>query len=76
MLDGLPADPYVYFVHSYACRRTTPPTCWPRAEYGVPFHAAVRRGNVIGMQFHPEKSGKVGERLLYNFLCLAEGEGR
>lgn len=76
MLDGLPADPYVYFVHSYACRADNPADVLAAVEYGVPFHAAVRRGNVIGMQFHPEKSGRVGERLLYNFLCLAEGEGR
>ena len=43
------------------------------AEYGVPFHAAVQRGNVIGMQFHPEKSGAVGSRILQNFVTLVEG---
>lgn len=70
LLAGLPAEPYVYFVHSYACRADNPADVLAVTEYGVPFHAAVRRGNLVGMQFHPEKSGRVGEQLLRNFLKL------
>lgn len=73
LLDGLPAEPYVYFVHSYACRADNPADVLAVTEYGVPFHAAVRRDNLIGMQFHPEKSGRVGEKLLYNFLQMCRG---
>ena len=73
LLEGLPAEPYVYFVHSYACRADNPADVLAVTEYGVPFHAAVRRGNLVGMQFHPEKSGRVGEQLLRNFLKLCRG---
>lgn len=57
---------YVYFVHSYAaegCEDSLIAT----AEYGVPLTAAVARGNVYGCQFHPEKSGPVGLRILQAF---------
>lgn len=72
MLDGLPEEPYVYFVHSYACAADNPGDVLAKTVYGAPFDAAVRRGNILGMQFHPEKSGRVGERLLRNFLRLTE----
>ena len=76
LVQGLPGEPYVYFVHSYACRAARGEDVLATAEYGVPFHAAVQRGNIIGMQFHPEKSGRVGERILRNFANMAgEGEG-
>ena len=73
MFDGLPPDPYVYFVHSFACFPDDPADVLASAEYGVEFAAAVCRGNVMGMQFHPEKSGEVGKRLLQNFAKWAEG---
>lgn len=76
LLAGLPETPYVYFVHSYACFADNPADVLASAEYGVPFHAAVQRGNVIGMQFHPEKSGAVGSRILQNFVDLVEGGDR
>ena len=72
LLDGLPADPYVYFVHSYACAADKPEDVLACARYGIDFHAAVQRGNVAGMQFHPEKSGPVGERMLMNFIRWTE----
>lgn len=76
LMQGLPDEPYVYFVHSFACRAAQEADVLATAEYGVNFHAAVQRDNVIGMQYHPEKSGRVGERMLRNFAALAGEEGR
>ena len=73
LMDGLPTEPYVYFVHSYACQAAQASDVLAAAEYGVEFHAAVQRGNVMGLQFHPEKSGAVGQRILQNFLRMTKG---
>lgn len=73
---GLPAQPYVYFVHSYACHAARREDVLASCTYSETFDAAVHRGNIVGMQFHPEKSGAVGETLLLNFVNMAErGEG-
>ncbi|HET7489189.1 MAG TPA: imidazole glycerol phosphate synthase subunit HisH [Acidimicrobiales bacterium] len=65
LLDGLGPDPWVYFVHSYAPTITDDvvATC----DYGGPVVAAVERGPLWATQFHPEKSGPVGARVLANF---------
>lgn len=76
LLQGLPAEPYVYFVHSYACFADDPTDVLTTTEYGVRFCSAVQRGNIFGTQFHPEKSGKVGEQILKNFLNVVEKGGR
>lgn len=57
-----------YFVHSLYTDASDPADIAMIAEYGVSFPAAVRRKNVWGMQFHPEKSGDAGLRLLRNFI--------
>jgi imidazole glycerol-phosphate synthase subunit HisH len=71
LLAGLPDPAWVYFVHSYAPADTghTIATC----EYGGRVVAAVQRGNVVATQFHPEKSGANGLRVLENFVdaCAA-----
>lgn len=67
LFDGLEERPYVYFVHSYAIRPTEPVTL-AEADYGGPFAAAVGRDNLVGTQFHPEKSQENGLRMLANFL--------
>ncbi|MDD6352317.1 MAG: imidazole glycerol phosphate synthase subunit HisH, partial [Lachnospiraceae bacterium] len=59
----------VYFVHSYAafdCEKDL----IAQAEYGCPLTAAVQHGNVCGTQFHPEKSGPIGLKILKNFCSL------
>ena len=64
---------HVYFVHSYAavgCEEST----IARTEYGAPVTAAVAKGNVLGCQFHPEKSGEVGLRILRAFCECGEGD--
>ena len=68
LLREIPAGSYVYFTHSYwapLCRDTVA-TC----EYEVPFTAAAERANLFGVQFHPEKSGDVGMKILENFCAL------
>ncbi|MGI8685930.1 MAG: imidazole glycerol phosphate synthase subunit HisH [Acidimicrobiales bacterium] len=65
LLDGLGVQPWVYFVHSFAPEHTDDvvATC----DYGGPVVAAVERGPLWATQFHPEKSGPVGARVLANF---------
>jgi len=76
LLEGLPTEPWVYFVHSFAPELTddTVATC----DYGGDLVAASERGGVWGTQFHPEKSGAVGLDVLGNFLeaCGAGVERR
>ena len=71
LFDELPDQPYAYFVHSYACQAAEQQDVLAVTEYCVPFHSAVQRGNIIGFQFHPEKSGKVGQQMLRNFAIMA-----
>jgi glutamine amidotransferase len=66
LLAGVAAGAQAYFVHSYAAPVTD--DCLASCDHGQPFAAMVRRGNVAGAQFHPERSGAVGARLLQNFL--------
>ncbi len=67
----------LYFVHSFRAVGTEANRPWILAEtlYGEPFISAVERGNVAACQFHPEKSGKAGLRLLANFLARRQAEG-
>ena len=69
LFEGIEQQPYVYFVHSYAgvdCDAFVS----ARTEYGAELTAAVERGNVYGTQFHPEKSGEVGLKILKAFCEL------
>jgi glutamine amidotransferase len=68
LLDGLRQDDYAYFVHSYAL--PVGAATIASSEYGHSFSACVQWRNFFGTQFHPERSAKVGARLLQNFLCL------
>ncbi len=70
LFEGIPEGAYTYFVHSYFA-----PLCeWTIAttEYILPFSAALHRDNFYAVQFHPEKSGQIGERILANFLNLSD----
>lgn len=68
LLDGVRSGDYVYFVHSFAC--PVGGAAIATADYGRPFAAVVAKGNVLGCQFHPERSGAVGARILQNFMAL------
>ena len=68
LFDGIEPESYVYYVHSFApdvCRHTIATT-----RYGTAFSAALQNSNFFGTQFHPEKSGAVGARIIENFLRL------
>jgi imidazole glycerol-phosphate synthase subunit HisH len=64
---------YVYFVHSYAPEGVPDELCLARCTHGRVFPAIAGRGRVLGTQFHPERSGEAGLRLLSNFLEMAHG---
>ncbi len=68
LFDGVREGEYVYFVHSYY----VPVNVYTAAvtDYINPFSAALHKDNYYATQFHPEKSGSVGERILQNFLSL------
>ena len=71
LLRGIPAGSdgwHAYFVHSYGLMNAGPSELVAETEYGGPFTAIVAKGNVAGTQFHPEKSQKLGLRLVANFL--------
>jgi glutamine amidotransferase len=70
LLENLPDNPYAYFVHSYYCVPEDETDILITVDYGIPFTAAVERGSVYGVQFHPEKSQQVGLQILSNFLTL------
>lgn len=73
--EGLPAHPYVYFVHSYHKSPVDSPDVIATADYGQPVPAICGRDNVLGFQFHPEKSGPVGARILQNVIDYVQKEG-
>ena len=71
VLDALDRDARYYFVHGFAAAPTDPDHVIATARYGDPFTAAVANGNVLGTQFHPEKSHRHGKALLAAFLEAA-----
>ena len=70
LLNGLPPNPYVYFVHSYQAVPEDEKIITAYCMYGEKVTAAVGRGNVQAVQFHPEKSSNVGMKILQNFVEL------
>lgn len=70
LFTGIPGGTDFYFVHSYAFHAAEPADVLARCDYGVRFAAAIGRGNVMGTQFHPEKSSRAGFRVLRNFLGM------
>jgi len=71
LFDGVETGMHVYFVHSYHLKAAHPDEVLASADYGGPITAAVGRDNMIGTQFHPEKSQAAGLRLISNFLRWA-----
>ena len=69
VLDGLPGGTDVYFVHGYAMRCLDPGHVLAEVDYGGRLVAAIGRDNMVGTQFHPDKSQAAGLRLIANFLA-------
>lgn len=72
LLAGV-GERHVYFVHSFAPAEVPPSLCLAQVTHGVTFPAVVGEERVLGTQFHPEKSGEPGLRLLANFVAMSEG---
>ena len=73
LFDGLHDPAFVYFVHSYYPQPVDADLITASCTHGVPFAASCRRGNVRGVQFHPEKSQQTGLRMLENFVGELRG---
>jgi len=69
IVDGIPSGSQMYFTHSYVAPLTSDTVAV--AEHGEQFAAVVQHGQIAGVQFHPEKSGDAGLRILRNFMQLA-----
>jgi imidazole glycerol-phosphate synthase subunit HisH len=72
LLEGVPAGAYFYFAHTYAALDAGDAAV-AMCDHAAPFVAALATNNLFGVQFHPEKSGDAGARLLANFVALAGG---
>ncbi|HQH42321.1 MAG TPA: imidazole glycerol phosphate synthase subunit HisF [Syntrophorhabdaceae bacterium] len=68
LFDSLKGDEHLYFVHSYVVEPSDKSVILTKTDYGEEFVSSIQVGNVIATQFHPEKSGEVGLRMLKNFL--------
>ncbi|MBO4514237.1 MAG: imidazole glycerol phosphate synthase subunit HisH, partial [Lachnospiraceae bacterium] len=74
LFEGVPEDSYVYFVHSFYLKAKDPGIVTATTEYGAAIHASVEKGNVFACQYHPEKSSKVGLKMLENFIALTKNK--
>ena len=70
LFKGVPNQSYVYFVHSYYLKADNEEDVAATTEYSTHIHASVAHGNIFACQFHPEKSGRVGLKILKNFIEL------
>lgn len=70
LFAGIPSGSYVYFNHSYYCQPGEASDISAVTEYGLSYACAVQRGNAFGVQFHPEKSQRVGLKILENFIRM------
>ena len=73
LYKGIEGEPFVYFVHSYFLKAEDESIVSARTSYGTQIDASVQKGNVYATQFHPEKSGQVGLKILKNFVGLTKG---
>ncbi|MEM9022924.1 MAG: imidazole glycerol phosphate synthase subunit HisH [Bacteroidota bacterium] len=68
LFEGLEGEARFYFVHSYHLKPASEAHILCTTEYGIPYVAGIRHGNIAGVQFHPEKSHRFGKQLLKNFV--------
>ena len=67
---------YVYFVHSYYLEAADPSIVTATTEYGTLIHASVEKNNIFACQFHPEKSSRIGMKILQNFIEITQESGQ
>jgi glutamine amidotransferase len=72
LLKGIPQDSWVYFVHSYHIEPQDDKLIAAVTEYGSKLPVVIERSNLFGTQFHPEKSGKIGAKIMKNFVNICE----
>jgi glutamine amidotransferase len=72
LLKGIPQDSWVYFVHSYHIELQDDKLIAAVTEYGSKLPVVIERSNLFGTQFHPEKSGKIGAKIMKNFVNICE----
>lgn len=70
LMSGIPQGSYVYFNHGYYCVPEDQSDTLTTTEYGVQFASSVQKENIFGVQFHPEKSQKIGLKIIQNFVEL------
>jgi glutamine amidotransferase len=71
LFNGISSGAYVYFNHSYYCQPANRSDVIAETDYGIHYACAVRRENIFGVQFHPEKSQTIGLQILKNFVEAA-----
>ena len=76
LLNGVKDDSWVYFVHSYRAVPKDQRMVVATSNYGVTIPAVIEKGNLIGVQFHPEKSGSIGALMIKNFIKLCKEEAK
>ena len=76
LAEGISEKTFFYFVHSFFCEADDETSVVGETEYGLTYASVVARGNVCGVQFHPEKSQAAGLRLLKNFAERTTDDGR
>lgn len=70
LLENLSSAAYAYFNHAYYCEPASPETTIATTYHGIEFTCSVQRGQLFGVQFHPEKSQRVGLQILQNFVTM------
>ena len=74
IFSGIPDEADFYFVHSYYVEPDDGSLVAGETEYGTSICSVIARGNLVGTQFHPEKSGEIGLKVYDNFVKIALGE--
>jgi imidazole glycerol-phosphate synthase subunit HisH len=72
LLSGIQDGSWVYFVHSYRIVSQEMEIIMATAEYGIKFPVVIEKDNLFGTQFHPEKSGTIGEKIIKNFIGVCD----
>ena len=76
LFRGVDEHAYVYFVHSYYLEAADPSIVTATTEYGTLIHASVEKNNIFACQFHPEKSSRIGMKILQNFIEITQESGQ